>query len=403
MNRALRSATFALALLLAATTARATWSIIVVDTESKEVCIASATCLMGFNLEIYLPVLRVDVGAGAAQSFVDTTGQNRLRIWNGLIAGTPPADILLELEANDPGHQTRQYGMVDVLGRTLTFTGSGAGAYANGVTGQVGRLAYAIQGNVITGPPVIIEIERVIREYPGDIPTKMMYAMEIGFKTGGDGRCSCSQNAPTFCGSPPNRTWRKASHTAFLIDARRGDADGVCNTEAGCTSGAYFINLNYITSTFAQRDPVLQMADGFAAMRFDALGKFDQAASLVTITPPEIPADGTATATLRVELRDWMLGPAQDVVSLIIEHDPRGSTGSSAIGTPQMVGDGVWEAPLTAGTTTGLDVLAVRVNNGASERYVIPSGKLTLTPPRLVAPAGNRATVRRPSLAPASR
>lgn len=386
MNRAISSVALGL-VLWAATPVRATWSIIIVDTESREVCIASATCLAGFNLEVYLPVLRVDTGAAAAQSFVDTSGQNRLRIWNGLIAGTAPADILAELEANDPGHQSRQYGIVDVQGRTLTFTGSGAGAYAGGVTGQVGRLVYAIQGNVITGPCVVAAIEEAIRVFPGDIPTKMMYAMEVGYKTGGDGRCSCSQNAPTFCGCPPNRTIRKSSHTAFLIDARRGDSDGVCNSEAGCASGSYFINLNYITSTFTQRDPVLQMADGFSALRNDALGKFDQAASRITLTPPQIPADGSSGATLRVELRDWNLQPAQDVVSLVIEHDPRGSAGSCMIGTPEMVGDGVWEAPLTAGTISGVDVLAVRVNNGSTDRYVIPSGKLTLTAPRSVAPA----------------
>ena len=46
----------------------------------REVAIGSATCLANFNLRRFLPVLKVDHGVGAAQSFIDQAANNRKRI-----------------------------------------------------------------------------------------------------------------------------------------------------------------------------------------------------------------------------------------------------------------------------------------------------------------------------------
>jgi len=144
LTRALCRPALLAVLLAAAVPARATWSIIIVDRESKEVAIGSATCLINFNLKKYLPVVLVDVGAAAAQSNVDMTAVNRQLIWSELQAGTHPAEILTLLEAQDSSHQTRQYGIVDTRGRAVTFSGSENGEYANGLTGQSGPLVYSI-------------------------------------------------------------------------------------------------------------------------------------------------------------------------------------------------------------------------------------------------------------------
>src|SRR5690606_41826022 len=135
-----RSLALLLAVALLARPIGATWSIILVDVRTGEIAIASATCLANFDLAVGVPVVVVGVGAGAAQSFVDTTGRNRILIRDQLRLGTDPRQILQLLAQQDPGHQTRQYGIVDVSGRAVGFTGSGAGAWAGDRTGRIGDI-----------------------------------------------------------------------------------------------------------------------------------------------------------------------------------------------------------------------------------------------------------------------
>ena len=48
--------------------AAATWSIVCVDMQTGEVCVASATCVPSANLMMWVPLIQVGNGAGAAQS-----------------------------------------------------------------------------------------------------------------------------------------------------------------------------------------------------------------------------------------------------------------------------------------------------------------------------------------------
>jgi len=60
-----------------ASPAEATWSIILIDLRTGEVALGSATCLTNFDLQAGTPVLLTGIGGATAQSFVDSTGQNR--------------------------------------------------------------------------------------------------------------------------------------------------------------------------------------------------------------------------------------------------------------------------------------------------------------------------------------
>ena len=51
---------------------------------------------------------------------------------------------------------------------------TGAGGWAGGVVGQSGTLRYAIQGNVLTGQPVVTEAELAIQNTPGTLADKLM-------------------------------------------------------------------------------------------------------------------------------------------------------------------------------------------------------------------------------------
>lgn len=222
--------------------ARGTWSIIIIDVRTGEVAAASATCLTGFDLQANTPVLITGVGAATAQSFVDAAGLNRTYIRDRLLAGDSMEAILAGLAARDSGHQTRQYGIADTRGGTLTFSGTGAGAWAGGRTGRVGDLVYAVQGNVLTGPPVVDLAVSAIENTPGDVAAKLMAAMEAARSMGGDGRCSCNPNDADGCGSPPP-TFTKSADIAYMLIARAGDVwscRGVYRTQSGATAPVIF-------------------------------------------------------------------------------------------------------------------------------------------------------------------
>ena len=138
-NRSTRPA----ALLAAAATAAlvqpasATWSILIADTRTGEIAVASATCVPNIDLRAETPVLILGVGAATAQSVVDTSGVNRARIFAEFARGTEPQSILDLLAATDGGHDNRQYGMLDATGNTVTYSGPNNAQWAGGVTGRI--------------------------------------------------------------------------------------------------------------------------------------------------------------------------------------------------------------------------------------------------------------------------
>ncbi len=288
-------------LLLAATPVGATWSIVAADTETQEVVVASATCLTGFDLEQYLPVIVVGKGGGAAQSYVDATGVRRTIIWNGLHNGSTAQQIVDELILVTNSH-LHQHGVAEAtVATSATQTGSGNGAYASGTTGSFGSVHYAIQGNVLTGSPVITAAENAFIGTGGDLPARTMAAMEAARSMGGDGRCSCSPSNPTGCGSPPP-SFVKSADVGFFIISRFGDTDDpVCNS-SGCADGDYFIDFNIAFQATSDPDPVYQLQALFDAERTALIGRPDAIASNVGFA--RVAGSGDEWL-MRVELRDW--------------------------------------------------------------------------------------------------
>jgi hypothetical protein len=352
-------------------TASATWSIVVVNKETKEVAVGSATCLSSFDLLAGLPVMLVDVGGAAAQSRVDSGGTNRqrIRLHMGLL-GTHPLQILRELERFDGSHQSRQYGIVDTDGRVATFTGSEAGPFAGGLVGRMGPLHYAIQGNVITGLPVLLEAERALRETPGDLPEKLMAAMEAARAMGGDGRCSCNPNDPPGCGSPPPE-FEKSAHIAFMIDARSGDTDGGCSS-SGCAGGNYYMRFNVAFQPLEAPDPVFQLRTAFDIWRAGLLGVPDHVRTTAELDPPQLPTGEQGVSTMTVTLRDWQDNPVDGTgITLAVTH-ATGSDGITTVSDIRHLGGGVFQATLTGNGTPGRDRFLVRLTGEIRAVVVIP-------------------------------
>jgi hypothetical protein len=144
--------TLAGVLLFVPATAHATWSVIAVDLATKRVVIASATCVN--NNDTFLPgvqaVVVPGIGVAACQASVDNTHTNQMLVFNELKKGTDPAEIIRLLSA-DPAFQSRQFGILDLKGRSAGHSGLTNGYVSQDIQGQVPgtQIFYSIQGNIL--------------------------------------------------------------------------------------------------------------------------------------------------------------------------------------------------------------------------------------------------------------
>ncbi len=338
----------------------ATWSIVVVNRVTGEICVASATCIESFNLRLNLSILAQEAGAGAAQSMVSSVAIRTL-INDLLLQGVPPDEILTAVEAADPLFQSRQFGIVDLYGRAATFTGSADGAFADGVTGQIGDLVYAIQGNVLTGSPVITAAESALRNTPGDLGQKVMAAMEAAQSMGGDGRCSCDPNNPTNCGSPPPN-FTKSAHVGFFLIARPGDAP-FCNAW-GCGQGDLYLVINKAGLAASDPDPVFEIRSKFDQWRLDLNDRPDAVHSTVFAYQNTVAAGSTTPVSFVLDLADVDGDPIlHGGATISLQHDPN----SAGLATLQQVTDhqdGTYTVEVLPGASAGLDLLRFIVDDG---------------------------------------
>ena len=364
--------------LLAQSGAQATWSIVIADSETKEIAFGSVTCLTSYDLLAIVPVIVVGKGAGACQASGDFDGLRRPIIFQQLGLGTPP-DQILQMVARITGHASRQYGIADTQGRMITFTGSQCSQWAGGVVGTQGSIVYSIQGNILAGSCVVPAIEQAVLNTPGDIPAKLMAGMQAARAKGGDGRCSCSPSNPTGCGCPPP-SFSKSGHIGGLIVARIGDTDDLNCNAAGCADGSYFMRLDVAFQGSGNPDPVTQLQGLFDAWRAALVGRPDAIQSTVVFTPPTLPPNGQASGTMLVTVNDWQRQRVTGgIQSVTVAHAP-GSAGISTIGSAVNNGDGTFSVLLTAGTHAGLDRFRVTINDGVRPVILMPDARLTYFP-----------------------
>ena len=82
-----------------------------------------------------------------------------------------------------------QNGLARTAGDAATFSGASTFAHSSGVIGQSGTLHYAIQGNILTGAPVVTMAEQALVNTPGALSEKLMAA--IAAEAGG---CFAARN-----------------------------------------------------------------------------------------------------------------------------------------------------------------------------------------------------------------
>ena len=163
--------------------AHATWSVIAVDMATGRIVIASATCvnqndmfLMGVQA-----VVVPGVGVAACQAGVDGTHANQMLVFHELRKGTDPKRII-ELLSADPQYQSRQFGIVDLKGRSAGHSGLTNGYVSQDIQGRVPgtQIYYSIQGNILRPGEVVPNAVKAFLATNGAITDRVMAAMDAG-------------------------------------------------------------------------------------------------------------------------------------------------------------------------------------------------------------------------------
>jgi uncharacterized Ntn-hydrolase superfamily protein len=159
-----------------------TFSIAARDGAAWGVAVASKFLAVGS----VVPAVRPGVGAVATQAMARVAYLEE--VLGALEAGHAAAAALDEAVAADDGRADRQVGVVGPDG-SATYTGSGCLPWAGGVCGGDSSAAYAIQGNILTGPEVVAEMERAWHEGAGRrLDDRLVAVLLAGDAAGGDSR-----------------------------------------------------------------------------------------------------------------------------------------------------------------------------------------------------------------------
>jgi hypothetical protein len=216
------------ALLALPSSAFATWSVIAVDRSTGRVVIASATCVNGDDdfLKGVQAVVVPGKGVAACQAAVDNTHTNQMLVFSELQKGTDPKQII-ELLAQDPAYQSRQFGILDLQGRRAGHSGLTNGYVSQDVQGQVPgtEVFYSIQGNILRPGQVVPNAVAAFLNAKGAITDRVMAAMEAADGSGGDSRCTCPP-WPTDGTKPAIPCDEKTAHVSYILMAEKTDTNG---------------------------------------------------------------------------------------------------------------------------------------------------------------------------------
>ena len=161
-----------------------TFSIVAVDTMTNEVGSAGASCI---GNSVIISDIHPNLGAIHTQSYYVQSNQNYASELMNL--GLSPYEIIQMLEENDIQNnpEIRQYGVVDLIdgGRSAAFTGENCVNYKGHIIGP----NYSIQGNILIGEYILLQMEQNFINTQGTLADKLMAAMQGANLPGADTRC----------------------------------------------------------------------------------------------------------------------------------------------------------------------------------------------------------------------
>jgi uncharacterized Ntn-hydrolase superfamily protein len=158
-----------------------TFSIVATDLSSGEVGIAVQSKFLAVGAVV--SHARAGVGAIAIQANLNYLhGEMGLELMSS--AGFDPQTLIDYLLKEDQLKNTRQLGIVDINGLSASFTGKDCFDYAMSENGS----CYACQGNILASERVVPAMAYSFRNSIGQLPERMIEALEAGQNEGGDAR-----------------------------------------------------------------------------------------------------------------------------------------------------------------------------------------------------------------------
>jgi uncharacterized Ntn-hydrolase superfamily protein len=157
-----------------------TFSLVACDRQARQwgVVVASRFLAVG----AIVPWAQAEAGAVATQAFANIPyGPDGLRL---LAAGATAQETVDRLTGADPDYQERQIGVVDSVGGSAAFTGTGCFDWAGDRTGD----GYSAQGNLLAGPAVVAALAETFEATEGPLVERMLAALAAGDEAGGDSR-----------------------------------------------------------------------------------------------------------------------------------------------------------------------------------------------------------------------
>jgi len=158
-----------------------TFSIVAFNPATQEIGVAVQSKFLAVGAAV--PWVAADAGAIATQSFANTSyGPKGLAM---LKDGLHPAEVMKKLTANDTQADERQVGIVDLLGRSATYTGAKCFPYAGGIAGE----NFACQGNILAGEGVVRGLaETFAANAHLPFAERLVSCLEAAHAAGGDKR-----------------------------------------------------------------------------------------------------------------------------------------------------------------------------------------------------------------------
>jgi len=202
-----QSFTFLLFLLLSCLESKSqdTFSIVALDSTTRQIGSAGASCLDLFWAGIANPSFLTDIlpdsGAINTQSYFIQANQDNARL--RMRAGDTPSQIIAWLVANDAvsNPEFKQYGIVGFNGNqasAASHTGTSCLNYKNHITGSINGMYYAIQGNILKGQEILDSMESNFRNTNGSLACRIMAAMQGANVVGADSRCNSENTSSLF-------------------------------------------------------------------------------------------------------------------------------------------------------------------------------------------------------------
>lgn len=155
-----------------------TYSIVARDSITGEMGIAVQS--HAFSVGSIVGWGEAGIGVVATQSFVNRAyGPDGLKL---LKSGKLPAEVIKILTASDSARDVRQVAVLDMQGRTASYTGKKCIQAA----GNIAEKNFSVQANLMLNETVCPAMVKAFKETHGPLAERMIAALEAAQKEGGD-------------------------------------------------------------------------------------------------------------------------------------------------------------------------------------------------------------------------